>query len=99
MSTTVLSMSMSLDGYIADQGDHLGGDGFDRLYEWFATADGEIGRPSGPVGQLIGVTSKLLHRHTILHESHDMNPGRHRTSATFGISSLAAARRALSPER
>jgi hypothetical protein len=46
-------MSMSLDGYIAgpnDEPGNPGGDGFDRLHEWFLTPDGEFGRPSGPAG-------------------------------------------------
>src|SRR5262245_60045162 len=44
-------MSMSLDGYIAgpnDNPDNPGGDGFERLHEWF----GDFSRPSGPVGAL-----------------------------------------------
>jgi dihydrofolate reductase len=48
-------MSMSLDGYIAgpnDEPDNPGGDGFDRLHEWFVTPEGEFGRPAGPGGQL-----------------------------------------------
>jgi dihydrofolate reductase len=56
MSQSVLYMSMSLDGYIAgpnDEPGNPGGDGFMRLHEWFATAGGEIVRPSGPAGQLI----------------------------------------------
>ena len=56
MSTSVLYMSMSLDGYIAgpnDEVDNPGGDGFMRLHEWFVTPDGEFFRPSGPDGQLI----------------------------------------------
>ena len=56
MSTSVLYMSMSLDGYIAGPNDEVGnpgGDGFMRLHEWFVTADGEFFRPSGPDGQLI----------------------------------------------
>ena len=56
MSASVLYMSMSLDGYIAgphDEPGNPGGDGFMRLHEWFVTPDGEIGRPSGPAGQLI----------------------------------------------
>ena len=57
MSVSVLYMSMSLDGYIAgpnDEPDNPGGDGFMRLHEWFGfTADGEMTRPSGPVGELI----------------------------------------------
>jgi dihydrofolate reductase len=56
MSTSVLYMSMSLDGYIAGPNDGVGnpgGDGFMRLHEWFVTPDGEFFRPSGPDGQLI----------------------------------------------
>jgi dihydrofolate reductase len=52
----VLYMSMSLDGYIAgpnDEPGNPGGDGFDRLHEWFVTPDGEFFRPSGPAGHLI----------------------------------------------
>jgi hypothetical protein len=48
-------MSMSLDGYIAgpnDEPGNPGGDGFDRLHDWFVTPDGEFGRPAGPGGQL-----------------------------------------------
>jgi dihydrofolate reductase len=55
VSASVLYMSMSLDGYIAgpnDEPDNPGGDGFDRLHEWFTTADGEFFRPTGAAGQL-----------------------------------------------
>lgn len=55
MSSSVLYMSMSLDGYIAgpnDGPDNPGGDGFDRLHEWIATPDGEFGRPPAPAGHL-----------------------------------------------
>ena len=53
MSVSVLSMSMSLDGYIADQGDRLGGDDGNRLHDWFVfTPDGEI-RADGPAAALI----------------------------------------------
>ena len=55
MSASVLYMSMSLDGYIAGPNDdpgNPGGDGFDRLHDWFVTPDGEFGRPAGPGGQL-----------------------------------------------
>jgi dihydrofolate reductase len=51
MSTSVLFMSMSLDGYIAGPNDEVGnpgGDGFDRLHEWY----GDFSRPPGAVGQL-----------------------------------------------
>jgi dihydrofolate reductase len=54
VSASVLYMSMSLDGYIAgpnDEPDNPGGDGFDRLHEWGASAYGES-RPSGPAGEL-----------------------------------------------
>jgi dihydrofolate reductase len=55
MSSSVLYMSMSLDGYIAgpnDEPGNPGGDGFMRLHEWLA--DGESGRPSGAGGELVG---------------------------------------------
>ena len=55
MSASVLYVSTSLDGYIAgpnDEPGNPGGDGFDWLHEWFATADGEFVRPSGPAGEL-----------------------------------------------
>src|SRR2546426_12838173 len=48
-------MAMSLDGYIAgpnDGPDNPGGDGFERLHQWFVTPDGEFVRPSGPAGDL-----------------------------------------------
>jgi dihydrofolate reductase len=46
VSVSVLDMSMSLDGYIADPDDFLGGDDGERLHAW-AEADGE----SGPARQ------------------------------------------------
>jgi dihydrofolate reductase len=55
VSASVLYMSMSLDGYIAgpnDEPGNPGGDGFDRLHEWFVTPEGEIVRPSGPAAEL-----------------------------------------------
>jgi len=55
VSASVLYMSMSLDGYIAgpnDEPGNPGGDGFDRLHEWFAPCGGEFVRPSGPAGEL-----------------------------------------------
>src|SRR5918994_6124441 len=55
VSASVLYMSMSLDGYIAgpnDEPGNPGGDGFDRLHDWFETPDGKFGRPAGPAGQL-----------------------------------------------
>lgn len=54
MSASVLYMSMSLDGYIADPNDLLGGHDGNRLHDWFQfTPDGEFVRPSGPVGELL----------------------------------------------
>ena len=56
MSASVLSMSMSLDGYIAgpnDQPGNPGGDRFMRLHEWFVAPDGAFFRPAGPAGELI----------------------------------------------
>ena len=52
MSTSVLYMSMSVDGYINDSDDALGGDDGERLHEWIVNPDGVSGRPSGPAGQL-----------------------------------------------
>ena len=43
MPASVLSMSMSLDGYIAGPDDFLGGEDGQRLHKWFAPG-GEIGR-------------------------------------------------------
>lgn len=55
MSTSVLYMSMSLDGYICGPNDkpgNPGGDGFMRLHDWFITPEGEFTKP--PLsGQLI----------------------------------------------
>ena len=56
---SVLYMSMSLDGYIAgpnDEPGNPGGDGFDRLHEWFAPDGGEFVRPSGAAGELFDET-------------------------------------------
>jgi dihydrofolate reductase len=56
VSVSVLSMSMSLDGYIAgpnDEPGNPGGDDFDRLHEWYVGPDGEFGRPGGPAQQLV----------------------------------------------
>jgi hypothetical protein len=47
VSASVLSMSMSLDGHIADPNDLLGGDDDHRLHNWFASG-GQYVRPSGP---------------------------------------------------
>ena len=55
MSSSVLLMSMSLDGYIAGPNDrpgNPGGDGFMRLHEWYKTADGDFGRPDGPAAEI-----------------------------------------------
>src|SRR5262249_41929989 len=48
VSASVLDMSMSLDGYIADPDDFLGGEDGERLHKW---ADEQPGRPPGPTRQ------------------------------------------------
>jgi hypothetical protein len=61
MSQSVLSMSMSLDGYIAgpnDTPDNPGGDGFKRLHEWLGFASDPapttaLQDPSGPGRQFL----------------------------------------------
>jgi len=56
MTTSVLYMSMSLDGFIAGPNDtpaNPGGDEFDRLHEWFLSPDGEFGKPGGPAQEVI----------------------------------------------
>lgn len=56
MSSSVLYMSMSLDGFIAGPDDHPGnpgGDGFGRLHAWSSDSEGEIVRPDGPAGQFV----------------------------------------------
>lgn len=55
VSASVLNFSMSLDGYIAgpnDEPGNPGGDGFDRLHEWFAPSGGAFVRPAGAAGDL-----------------------------------------------
>ncbi|TCC50067.1 riboflavin biosynthesis protein RibD [Kribbella capetownensis] len=55
MSSSVLLMAMSLDGYIAGPNDrpgNPGGDGFMRLHKWYERPDGEFGRPEGPAGDV-----------------------------------------------
>jgi dihydrofolate reductase len=55
VGTSVLYMSMSLDGFISgpnDGPDNPGGDDFGRLHEWFVDSDGEFVRPSGAAGEL-----------------------------------------------
>jgi dihydrofolate reductase len=53
MSVAVLYMSMSLDGYIADPDDRLGGDDGNRLHEWALTPGGAGFRTDGVAGQLM----------------------------------------------
>jgi dihydrofolate reductase len=77
VSASVLYMSMSLDGYIAgpnDEPGNPGGDGFDRLHEWFAPGGGEFVRPSGSAGELFdemeGVGAVLAGRRTVEQVDH-----------------------------
>lgn len=61
MSSTVLYMSMSLDGFVAgpnERPDNGLGDGGDRLHEWFSTGAGTDhagvpGRPTGVNGEIM----------------------------------------------
>jgi dihydrofolate reductase len=56
MSTSVLFMSTSVDGYIAGPNDkpgNPGGDDFMRLHEWFFAQDGESFQPAGAAGELL----------------------------------------------
>jgi dihydrofolate reductase len=46
MSVSVLDMSISVDGFIADPHDFLGGEDGERLHSWAASED-----PSRPVGE------------------------------------------------
>ncbi len=48
MGVSILDMSVSLDGYIADADDYLGGDDGERLHKW-ADAEGESAQPSAPI--------------------------------------------------
>lgn len=55
MSSSVLLMSMSVDGFVAGPNDrpgNPGGDGFLRLHKWYERPDGEFGRPEGPAGDI-----------------------------------------------
>ena len=51
MSTSILFMSVSADGFIADENDFLGGDDGQRLHQWFAP-DGKFGVVSGPAKEV-----------------------------------------------
>lgn len=51
MATTVLYMSISVDGYIADPTDFLGGPDGERLHTWFEASE-EAGRASEEVRSL-----------------------------------------------
>ncbi len=53
MSVSVLDMSMSLDGYIADPNDLLGGEDGNRLHHWGLTPGGEGFRTDGVAGALM----------------------------------------------
>ncbi len=52
MSTSVLYMSVSLDGYIADPNDFLGGQDGERLHKWFDSV-GESSEPTDPAKALV----------------------------------------------
>ncbi len=50
MSKSILDMSVSLDGYIADPNDYLGGTDGERLHQW-ASAINDSGDPAWPVAE------------------------------------------------
>ncbi len=50
MGTSVLYMSVSLDGYIADPDDFLGGEDGERLHKWYSPGGGE---PHGAAKELV----------------------------------------------
>jgi dihydrofolate reductase len=52
MSTSILFMSVSADGFIADDKDFLGGPEGNRLHEWFAPG-GEFGEVTGPAREVM----------------------------------------------
>jgi dihydrofolate reductase len=52
VSLSVLDMSVSLDGYVADQDDFLGGPDGHRLHDWFA--------PGGKFVELTGPAKELM---------------------------------------
>ena len=60
MSVSVLDMSMSLDGYIADPDDFLGGEDGERLHKWAGqaveTGQGVRGRVEGRRGCRVGTS-------------------------------------------
>jgi len=53
VAVSVLFMSMSLDGYIADSNDQLGGDDGTRLHQWALMPDGQTFRSVGPAGHFV----------------------------------------------
>ncbi len=44
MAIAVLDMSVSLDGYVADENDYLGGDDGERLHKWAEAGDESVAR-------------------------------------------------------
>ena len=53
MSTSILFMSVSADGYIADENDFLGGPDGGRLHDWYAPG-GEFAEVTGPAKEVMG---------------------------------------------
>jgi dihydrofolate reductase len=77
VATSVLYMSMSLDGFIAGPGDtpeNPGGDGFMRLHDWFIGPDGEFGKVSGAAREVFeemsDFSSILAGRNTVEQVDH-----------------------------
>ncbi|GIF72853.1 dihydrofolate reductase family protein [Asanoa siamensis] len=55
MAASVLFMSMSVDGFIADPNDALGGKDGNRLHHWGLKPDGETFRTEGAAGALMAL--------------------------------------------
>jgi dihydrofolate reductase len=77
VATSVLYMSMSLDGFIAGPGDgpgNPGGDRFMRLHDWFVGPDGEFGKVSGAAREVYDEMSDfsaiLVGRNTVEQVDH-----------------------------
>lgn len=95
MSSSVLLMAISVDGFIAGPNDrpgNPGGDGFMRLHKWYEGPDGEFGRPEGPAGQvwddLNATGAVLVGRRTA--EQVDFYGGNHHGVPIFVVSSQPA---------
>ena len=87
MSTSVLYMSMSLDGYIAGPNDKMGnpgGDGFGRLHEWYGDHENPSGYAKESLDELTATGAVLAGRRTV--EQVDHYGGNHHGVPLFVVS-------------